>query len=360
MRILWRDSCKPSEEIFRRFGTTLSVVDEDHNMSEAFGLAVFDSDEESAPNWLQGMKFQTSARKMSGLGNVFDKNTIDPCMITCSDLELGIFGTIIPCKIAHENGTTKGFGFLLMDIKKDSAKPAPHSHFYPDASASPRKSGLAGNVFEGILGRLSHESFNLHGTPDQFVADKLMQAEKRKGVGVEEPVDADVNPDQAQDPAPAPDPDEVGFVSDEDDGFIVQCGDPERCCLGLGCPCYERFVYCDPAANPPCTCPCRPFQACENLRANFLVVAQYAWQHGHGPGPAHPQLNQNGHGAALALDNGHAAPALALDNGHAAPALAMDNGHAAPAPALDNGHAAAPGLDNGHAAVPGLDNGHQP
>ncbi|OMO70925.1 hypothetical protein CCACVL1_18570 [Corchorus capsularis] len=61
-----------------------------------------------------------SPRK-SGLGNVFVKN-LDPS-ITCTDLEeiFCRFGTILSCKVAEENGMSKGFGFVQFD-SEESAK----------------------------------------------------------------------------------------------------------------------------------------------------------------------------------------------------------------------------------------------
>ena len=58
-------------------------------------------------------------RKIS-LANLFVKN-LDPS-ISCSRLEeiFCRFGTILSCKIAEENGKSKGFGFVQFDSEESA------------------------------------------------------------------------------------------------------------------------------------------------------------------------------------------------------------------------------------------------
>ncbi|OMP00121.1 hypothetical protein COLO4_12899 [Corchorus olitorius] len=85
---------------------------------------------------------------------------------------------------------------------------------------------------------------------------------------LDEPDPDELGPHHAPEPQPQP---------DLDDGFEVGCGDPVKGCLGNGCPCYQRGVYCD--TSDACACPC--MQVCENMFGNCVVVTAYRLQHGH-------------------------------------------------------------------------------
>lgn len=68
--------------------------------------------------------------RKTGIGNVFVKNL--DSSITSAQLQemFAAFGNILSCKVAEENGASKGFGFVQFDSEESAAKAIDSLHDY--------------------------------------------------------------------------------------------------------------------------------------------------------------------------------------------------------------------------------------
>ncbi|KAJ0264236.1 Polyadenylate-binding protein 6 [Hirschfeldia incana] len=67
-------------------------------------------------------------RRRSGLGNLFVKNLDSSITSSCLERMFSPFGVILSCKVAEENGQSKGFGFVQFDTEQSAVAARLASH----------------------------------------------------------------------------------------------------------------------------------------------------------------------------------------------------------------------------------------
>uniref|UniRef100_M4EZQ8 RRM domain-containing protein n=1 Tax=Brassica campestris TaxID=3711 RepID=M4EZQ8_BRACM len=67
-------------------------------------------------------------RRRSGLGNLFVKNLDSSITSSCLERMFSPFGVILSCKVAEENGQSKGFGFVQFATEQSAVAARLASH----------------------------------------------------------------------------------------------------------------------------------------------------------------------------------------------------------------------------------------